>query len=247
MQITRLGGQTITVSNVSNADFLDRYAQAGRIGLSGGATWVDKAICRAERHLDERQHWGAWSHAFIFQGRRCDGQHWVIESDLQVLRKHIQLGVQENRVSKYADEQLYSNLAVLDFGLSETQTAGVLTEALDMVAGHEAYSMRELFGTLLALHNPKLRGQKNVLAHDRSVYCSAFVRHLFEKIGLDLAPGVNVKNTTPEDIARASVSHTAWVLQRWTPRSALEQFGTRLRRRVGAKIRQLKRRHGRAG
>ena len=38
----------------------------------------------------------------------------MIESDLQVHRKHIQLGVQENRISKYFDEELYTNLAVLD-------------------------------------------------------------------------------------------------------------------------------------
>jgi len=39
----------------------------------------------------------------------------VIESDLQIHRKHIQLGVQENRVAKYCDEKLYTSLAVLDF------------------------------------------------------------------------------------------------------------------------------------
>ena len=104
-------------TGLSNREFLERYAQPGRIGLSGGITFIDKAICRAERHLDEREHWGAWSHAFLFQGQRPDGHHWVIESDLQIHRKHIQLGVQENRISKYFDEALYTNLAVLDFGL----------------------------------------------------------------------------------------------------------------------------------
>ncbi len=69
-------------------------------------TLVDKAICRAQRHLDAEARWGVWSHAFIFQGRRVDGQHWVIESDLQILRKHIQLGVQENRVAKYFNETI---------------------------------------------------------------------------------------------------------------------------------------------
>ena len=83
----------------------------GRIGLSGGLTFIDKAICRAERHLDEKERWGLWSHAFLFQGARADGHPWVIESDLQVHRKHIQLGVHENRVSKYYAEKLYTNLA----------------------------------------------------------------------------------------------------------------------------------------
>ncbi len=37
-------------------------------------------------------------HAFLFQGARHDGHHWVIESDLQINRKHIKLGVQ-SRIS----------------------------------------------------------------------------------------------------------------------------------------------------
>ena len=96
--------QTVVVTGLSNREFLELHARPGRIGLSGGITFVDKAICRAERHLDEREHWGAWSHAFLFEGQRPDGHHWVIESDLQVHHKHIQLGVQENRISKYFDE-----------------------------------------------------------------------------------------------------------------------------------------------
>ena len=71
------------------------------IAIAGGVTLVDKVICRAERHLDEQERWGAWSHALVFEGRRVDGHHWVIESDLQIHRKHIQLGVQENRIAKY--------------------------------------------------------------------------------------------------------------------------------------------------
>ena len=93
--------ETIFVTGLSNREFLERYSGAGRIGLSGGTTLIDKAICRAERHLDERERWGSWSHVFLFEGQRPDGHHWVIESDLQVHRKHIQLGVQENRISKY--------------------------------------------------------------------------------------------------------------------------------------------------
>ena len=93
--------QTVLVTDLSNQQFLERYACAGRIGLSGGLTLVDMAICRAERHLYDRKQWGSWSHAFVFQGKRQDGHQWVIESDLQIHHKHIQLGVQENRVSKY--------------------------------------------------------------------------------------------------------------------------------------------------
>ena len=130
MQPTTAQSQTILVTGLSNQEFLELHARPGRIGLSGGITFVDKAICRAERHLDECEHWGAWSHAFLFEGHRLDGHHWVIESDLQVHRKHIQLGVQENRISKYFDEGLYTNLAVLDLGLTEEQVACLLREGL---------------------------------------------------------------------------------------------------------------------
>src|SRR6266446_1684564 len=155
-QSTPVQSKTVSVTGLSNREFLDLYAGAGRIGLSGGITLIDKAICRAQRHLDEHEKWGSWSHAFLFQGQRHDGHHWVIESDLQVHRKHIQLGVQENRAAKYFDQQLYTTLAVLDFGLTETQTACLLREGLELVANRARYSLRELFGTLLALRHPEL-------------------------------------------------------------------------------------------
>jgi hypothetical protein len=207
-------GETVILSDLSNREFLDRYARPGRIGLSSGATLVDQAICRAQRHLDVAGKWGAWSHAFLFQGRRVDGQHWVIESDLQIHRKHIQLGVQENRVSKYYDGELYSTLAVLDFNLTEPQVECLLREGLDLVAGRARYSVRELFGTLLALRRPQLRGRTNLLARESSMFCSAFVLFLFRKAGIDLVPGVNFKNATPEDIARTLVPHATYVLSR---------------------------------
>jgi hypothetical protein len=242
MQPTAAQEQTVVVTGLSNREFLELYAQPGRIGLSGGRTLIDKAICRAERYLDERQQWGSWSHAFLFQGQRPDGHHWVIESDLQIHRKHIQLGVQENRVSKYYDEEFYTTLAVLDFGLAETQIAGLLREGLELVANRARYSLRELFGTLIALHQPALRGRQNLLARESSMYCSALVQYLFRQTGLDLAPGVDLKNTTPEDLARTAIPHVTYVLQRQVAQSKLKELKTRLRRRVGARIRQLKRR-----
>jgi hypothetical protein len=34
-------------------------------------------INRAQRHLNDDHIWSRWSHAFLFQGRRHDGQPWV--------------------------------------------------------------------------------------------------------------------------------------------------------------------------
>src|SRR5256714_12256002 len=162
--------ETVVVSGLSNQEFLQRYAGPGRLGLSGGVTLIDKAICRAQRHLSDDEDWGWWSHAFIFQGERADGHHWVIESDLQLHHKHIQFGAQENRISKYFDEKLYTSLAVLDFGLSEAQSATLVKEGLELVANRTLYSLRELVGTLIALRHSELRSKNNLLARQSSMY-----------------------------------------------------------------------------
>lgn len=231
---------TIIVSDLSNQEFLERYARPGRIGLSGGRTWIDKVITRAERHLDEEERCGQWSHVFMFQGTRVDGHHWLVESDLQLERKHIRMGAQENRISKYYDEELYSTLAILDFGLTEKQVEGLLKEALDLVANKHRYSIRELVGTLIALRNPQMRAEENLLSRERCMYCSAFVQYLFRKIEVDLAPGVHAKNSTPEDIWRSKLPRTAYVLQRPRLRTKLASEGVRLRRRLKARVKSLK-------
>jgi hypothetical protein len=110
----------------------------------------------------------------------------------------------------------------------------VLAGGLDLVATHTRYSVRELFVTLIALQRPELRAEKNVLARDRSVYCSALVQHLFRPVGLELAPGIEAKNTTPEDLFRNPVPHAAYLRQRELPRSAV-------RHRLKARVRMLKR------
>jgi hypothetical protein len=197
-------------------------------------------ITRAERHLDEKAVWGRWSHAFVFEGSRIDGQQWLIESDLHIERKHIVMGAQENRITKYYNEELYSSLAILDFGLTDAQSCMLLREGLDLVAGRNRYSLRELVGTLIALRKPSLRAEENLLARERSMYCSAFVQHLFRKIELDLAPGVHAKNTTPEDIWRSTLPHVSYVLERPVLRTPVEQGRVRLRRRLKARVRSYR-------
>ena len=138
-------------------------------------------------------------------------------------------------------KSLYTGLAVLDLRLTQTQIACLLREGLELVANRARYSLRELFGTLIALHRPNLRSRNNLLARESSLYCSALVQHLFRKAGLDLVPGVDLKNTTPEDIARTALPHQAYLLQRDVARSKLAELRTRLRRRVATRIRHLKR------
>ena len=204
----------VVVRDTSNRDFLLKYALAGLIGLAGGSSAADRLICMAERHIHQGSRWGSWSHAFFLQGERADGHHWVIESDLEIHQKHVRLGVQENRLGKFFKEKEYPSLALLDFHLGSKEVRNVLKEGLELVAGRTRYSIRELLGTLIALRHPRLRTQKNLLASERSFYCSSFVRHLFSKAGMDLLPGLETKNTTPEDLLLTPVPHTSYILLR---------------------------------
>jgi hypothetical protein len=75
-----------------------------------------------------------------------------------------------------------------------------------------------------------------VLARDQSFYCSAFVEVLFRKAELELLPGVGAKHTTPDEIARSPLPHTAYVLRRHATVSKLTRLALRLRRRVRSRI-----------
>lgn len=224
--------EVIPVSGLSNADFFARFAAPGRVGLLGGNTWVDRLIARAERHLDPAQQWSRWTHAYFFQGKRADGHHWVIESDLDIHHKHIRLGVQENRVEKYYDAGTYSTLAILDFGLTAEQQAKLLAAGLDLVASRARYSLRELLGTALAVKLDRPRGEQNRLAREHSYYCSALVQHVFRQAGVDLFPGLDVKHTTPEELSRSPQPHTQWLLQREVATPLLKTVAGKLRRTV---------------
>lgn len=234
--------QIITVTGLTNREFIERYAAPGRVGLCGGVTKVDTAIRLAQRRQHPERRWSNWSHAFLFEGQRVDGQHWVLESDIQILKKNIQLGAQENRADKYHDEQMFPTLAVLDFGLNETQVATLLREGLELVANRERYSIRELIGTLIALKKPELRARENLLARERSVYCSAFVQQLFHSIGLDLVPGVTSKHSTPEDVFRTPVPHVQYLLLREMPGEKVAALAKKIKTGVRAGLRKIKRR-----
>lgn len=230
----------ITIRDMSNREFLDLHARPGRIGLAGGSTFIDRVIRRAERRINSDHKWSTWSHAFIFAERRCDGYQWVIESDLAAARKHIRFGVQENRMTKYYDENLYGTLAILDFGLSDEQLRSLLCHGLQLMSDATKYSVRELFGTLLALKKQELRPKENLLARDQTFFCSAFVQHLYRQIGIDLAPGINAKHTTPEDISATALPHTRWVLHRDLGESKTKARVKNVLTRVRAKAERFK-------
>jgi hypothetical protein len=200
-----------------NAELFTQFARPGVVGLAGGAHLIDRTIRKVQRSWREKRDGvprSLYSHAFICSGLRSDGQHWVLESDLDMAPKQIRLGVQENRAARYFSAVDYPNLALLDFQLSTQQTALVMTAGLDLLAGQSTYSLRELLGTLLALQRPTLRARQNLLAREGALYCSAMVQHCFDAIGLDFAPEVSTKNTMPQDIAATSLACMRHVVSR---------------------------------
>jgi hypothetical protein len=198
---------------LSNEAFLAKYAKAGRVGLVGGESFIEQMIRRAQRRQLVGNRWSQWGHAFLFEGERVDGQHWVIESDLDVHRERAMLGVQENHVSKYHDDDAYTALAVLDFGLDDAQIKAALTEGLRLLTTRTQYSLREIAALYWKLKNPTERTRENRLSRgDRAIFCSAFVQHLYQTAAqIDFAPDVDTKLTTLEDIWQTHVPHTAYV------------------------------------
>ena len=225
--------ETIVVEGLSNREFFERYAEPARIGIVGGTDWSNRLIRRSERHQHPDKERSAWSHVFLFEGRRADGHHWVIESDLDIRKKHIRLGVQENRVTKYFDDVKYGAVGVIDLGLDSDQQQRLFGCALEHVATGTRFSLREIAATAWALRHPRWRPQENLLVREQSFYCSAFLRHVFSQLGIELAQGVAVKNTTPEDIARTPVPHKKWFMIR----PAITRKVRSLPRRLLAKLR----------
>ena len=201
--------------DLSNAEFFKRYGAPGRVGLVGGSSAVDRGIRHAQRLLDPARKPSLWSHVFVFQGERADGRGWLMESDFDVTRGRLRSGAQENRAEKYEDAKDYPNAAILDFGLPADDVRKLLGAGLEFVSRRTPYALTGTLKTYWALLHKALEGEK-----DRDeIFCSAFVRSLYKHVGVDLAPGVAVRHTTPEHVARAVPAHTRHVLLRDVARS----------------------------
>jgi hypothetical protein len=214
MSTNKKTNKLIIHDNVTNREFLETHAAAGRVGLVGASHFIDAPIKRAQRAVRGDSSDSQWSHAFLFEGKRVDGEHWLMESDLDIAHRHVRFGVQENRISKYFDEEAYPIITVLDFNLSEAQVSTILKAGLDMVADQVEYSIRELFGTLVALPSRRLRSRANLFEKEKSFYCSAFVQHLYLKVGIDFALDTDTKHTSPEHIYINPLPHTTYLLRR---------------------------------
>jgi hypothetical protein len=68
--------------------------------------------------------------------------------------------------------------------------------------------------TIRPMQRSLSEAREKSLAREGALYCSAMVQHCYAKAGIELVFGVMIKNTTPEDLARTPVPHTAYVLRR---------------------------------
>jgi hypothetical protein len=196
--------QVRRAGDISNLEFLKRYAMPGCVGLFGGSSSIDRAIRIGQRQLDDDAKPSLWSHALIFQGVRVDGRHWLLESDFEMGRGQVRNGVQENRIEKYESEKEWPNLAILDFGLQERDARRVVVAGLDLVAGRTNYDLGGILETYWAMMRKNLgKGRER-----KSTFCSAFVRAVFRHAGIDLTPGIAVQHTLPEHVSRTPVPHT---------------------------------------
>jgi len=215
----------IAAPSTGNAAFIQKHAGPGRIGLCGGRDWMTKLIRKAQAPLTADGHRSFWSHAFVFSERRIDGHWWVIESDLDLRYRQIRLGVQENRVDRYFDDEAFPNLAILDFGLTDAQVLQVQRAGLDLLSGLVTYSITELMGTMLAMHSRRLRRRESLLAKEGALYCSAMVQHCYNAAGVEFLPGVQGKNIAPHDLDESPIPHQTHRLIRDLGISTLREVG----------------------
>lgn len=198
------------MSEQDNVEFLAKYARPGAIGLVGGALPIDRAIRYVQKGLTGTGEPSRWSHALVFEGKRVDGQTWVIESDLDVRKGFARFGVQENRIDKYESAKHYPNVAVLDFGLTPKEAQTVLTLALDFVSQGTRYAIGGIFKTYAAILRKQFWKQKE----KDSTFCSSFVRTLYHAVQRDLSPGVAIRHTTIEHLSQTELPHKRYELVR---------------------------------
>lgn len=205
---------------MSNEEFFENNCVSGAIGIVGGSSLIDKTIKKAQKNITSNEQDSLFSHVFLISEKRIDGKWWVIESDLEIHKKQIKLGVQENRIEKYFDINAYPNVAILNFNLTPLQNEEVLKEALNVVCNRAKYSMREIFGMLYSLSNTSKRHRENKLSQDNSFVCSSFVQHCYKTIDINFNSSVSLKNITPHDIYVTEIPHLTTEIIRHKTRTA---------------------------
>jgi len=194
--------------------FTDHY-KPGIIGIVGTKGTIGMAIREAQKKITTDGEASLWSHCFILGDWRLDRRGkggkktksaYIFESDLKVnvFKPQLRNGAQENWIGKHCRKKV-ENAAVIDFGLSKSQTDDILATALQLVDEQVLYPIQELLGTWWAIITKK-EWRPNLVDDPHAMYCSAFVRYCYKKAGADfIGRKVSVSNTTPEHIAQAGI------------------------------------------
>jgi hypothetical protein len=185
----------------------------GEYGLVGYGIRTAQEVIRVDRMPSH------WSHAFLIASplspdpaRNRDPRRspLVWESTLEppaelnswVLRD----GVGPRRIVDYANStfDLFSqhcvpNIAVIAIGLDGEELAKIRARASDPAVDRLHYDIPGLLGTWFAYLTDRA-GAPNPLATGSGVYCSAYVQLAYDAAGIDLAPGAQQRNTSPEHI-----------------------------------------------
>jgi hypothetical protein len=201
--------------NLNLLRFFTGNYKPGIIGIVGTKHTIGMAIREAQKAVTIDGRASLWSHCFIFGDFRLDRRGkggkksrspYIFESDLKVdvFKAQLRNGAQENWIGKHCRERVV-NAGVIDFGLSEDQTEGILATALQLVDEQVLYPIQELLGTWWAIITKK-EWLPNPVDDPHAMYCSAFVRYCYKEAGADfLGRKVSISNTTPEHIAQTGI------------------------------------------
>ena len=200
--------------SVENFEFIKKHAKPGAIILVGGTWFIESLIRLAQRKMSNGSK-SLWSHMSIYQGIREDGSLWMHEIDLDFRNFKLIKGYVESRVECINDAKRFANIAILDFSLNESQLKALFSQISEFARRRTSYAV---LAVLKSYFYSTLGKRSNIFKkyfdEKAASSCSAFVRSLFLKLGMDLTPGIDVLATFPEDIFKTPLLHNRHLIIR---------------------------------
>ncbi|MBN1424608.1 hypothetical protein JXA88_08630 [Candidatus Fermentibacteria bacterium] len=183
-------------------EFFTRHHRPGRIGFVGTTDAVGTAIRDAQSRITLDGTPSRWSHVFLMGEERADGEIYIFESDLEpdFDRPQFRNGAQESRLRKWSVDAV-EHAAVLEISGAEDRVSALQAAALQFVYGQQvAYPIMQLVGTWWQIVAARV-WRANPFQEATALYCSSFVRHCFDEVGIRLTPNhIHLSNTAPEHL-----------------------------------------------
>lgn len=204
---------------VSNLAFIRQHARPGALILIGGSRGIENMLRYRQSPLSEGAK-SLWSHICVFEGQRDDKKDWIVESDLDFRGMKLINGYTESNTDRFERRDWYPNIAIMDFGLSALQVRRLMSEIKLISQKPPRYPILKILYAILLNERDRIFANSDT---NKSLTCSAFVRHLYLQLGIDLSPQVSsVSATFPEDIFRTATTHQRYLLLREDRRSSSE-------------------------